>query len=164
MQCPAHVACSETEGKFSRMMESMRKDVEVTFGILKGRFRILKYGFRLSSEKDIDNVVHACCTLHNMLLKWDGLDIWERGVDYMNDDGHVDVDILARILSEDGSRANSQRRRAAEMGDFSLFEGAEAVRGPTQVAYDTFRSKLLDNFAYKYSRNRIIWPTRVSNV
>jgi hypothetical protein len=30
--------------RFSEWMESMRKDVECTFGILKGRFLLLKYG------------------------------------------------------------------------------------------------------------------------
>lgn len=32
------------ELRFSDWLESMRKDVECTFGILKGRFRLLKTG------------------------------------------------------------------------------------------------------------------------
>ena len=32
--------------QFSEWLESMRKDVECLFGIMKGRFLILRYGFR----------------------------------------------------------------------------------------------------------------------
>ena len=59
----------------------MRKDVECTFGILKGRWRILKYGLRLHSLMNADNVWKTCCALHNMLLEVDGLAAgWENGV------------------------------------------------------------------------------------
>ena len=59
---------------FSEWLESMRKDMECTFGILKSRFSILKYGIRLRSLNQCDNVWLACCALHNMLLKIDGYD------------------------------------------------------------------------------------------
>ena len=36
-----------TEIRFSEWLESLRKDVECTYGILKGRWRILKHGIRL---------------------------------------------------------------------------------------------------------------------
>lgn len=52
----------------------MRKDVECTFGILKGRFRILKTGIRLHSTQSVDRIWATCCALHNMLLEVDGLD------------------------------------------------------------------------------------------
>ena len=52
----------------------MRKDVECAFGILKGRFRILKAGVRLHSIRSVDMVWLTCCALHNMLLEVDGLD------------------------------------------------------------------------------------------
>ncbi len=49
----------------------MRKDVECTFGILKGRWRILK----------ADYIWLTCCALHNWLLDIDGMnEIWVSGV------------------------------------------------------------------------------------
>ena len=51
----------------------MRKDVECTFGILKGRFRLLKAGVRLDGINAVDNVWFTCCALHNWLLDIDGL-------------------------------------------------------------------------------------------
>ena len=35
--------------RFSEWLESMRKDVECTFGIMKGRFCTLRYGVRFQS-------------------------------------------------------------------------------------------------------------------
>ena len=64
-----------SECEWSGLMESMRKDVERTFGSLKGRFRILKYGFPLNNKETVDNTVFTCMILHNMLLKWDNLDV-----------------------------------------------------------------------------------------
>ena len=62
------------EVRWSEWVESMRKDVECTFGILKGRWRILKTGVRLHSIESVDMIWATCCALHNMLLEVDGLD------------------------------------------------------------------------------------------
>ena len=62
-----------TETRFSDWVASMRKDVECTFGILKGRWRYLKYGLRLHSLMKSDSILKTCCALHNMLLDADRL-------------------------------------------------------------------------------------------
>jgi hypothetical protein len=59
--------------RWSELMESMRKDVECTFGILKGQFRILKAGIRVHGVDSTDNIWMTCCAIHNMLLEIDGL-------------------------------------------------------------------------------------------
>lgn len=69
------------EMRFSEWLESLRKDVECTFGILKGRWRILKTGVRLHNTAAADDVWLTCCALHNMLLEVDGLSKgWRSGV------------------------------------------------------------------------------------
>ncbi len=61
----------------------MCKDVECTFGILKGRWRILKSGVPISGVDSVDCVWFTCCALHNWLLDIDGLsEKWEDGVRY----------------------------------------------------------------------------------
>ena len=60
--------------RFSEWLESMRKDVECTFGILKQRFTILRNGIRLDKIKFCDEIWLTCCALHNILLKIDGYD------------------------------------------------------------------------------------------
>jgi hypothetical protein len=71
----------QNEIRWSQWLESMRKDVECTFGILKGRWRILKAGVRVHGVEKCDQIWLTCCALHNWLLDTDGLDKrWEAGV------------------------------------------------------------------------------------
>lgn len=58
--------------KWAAMIESVRKDIEGVFGILKSRFAILKHFNRMHHQRDVDNVFVTCCILHNMLLKDNG--------------------------------------------------------------------------------------------
>jgi hypothetical protein len=67
---------------WSEWVESCRKDVECTFGIMKNRFRILKNPLQYHSFKDIENIFIACCMLHNIILQVDNLEAWERDVDW----------------------------------------------------------------------------------
>ena len=57
----------------------MRKDVECTFGILNGQWRILKSGIRLAGAVEkADKIFLTCCALHNWLLDVAGLSApWE---------------------------------------------------------------------------------------
>ena len=63
---------SETNGPFetcySANLESVRKDVECVFGILKGRFGYLDSGFKHRRIVVCEMVFVACCVLHNMML------------------------------------------------------------------------------------------------
>lgn len=78
------------EIRWSKWVESMRKDVECTFGILKGRFRILKAGVRLDGINAVDNVWFTCCALHNWLLDIDGLTgEWRDGVPVSDWEGNM---------------------------------------------------------------------------
>ena len=52
--------------------------MECAFGILKGRWRILKTGIRVQGIEAVNKVWLTCCALHNWLLEIDGLDSdWE---------------------------------------------------------------------------------------
>ena len=62
------------EDRWSENVESVRKDVECIFGILKKRFLILKHPIRLAKEQQIERLFVTCCVLHNLLLEYDGLD------------------------------------------------------------------------------------------
>ena len=60
--------------QFYEWSESMRKDVECLFGIMKVRFTLLQYGFRFHSIENYDKMWLTCFALHNLLLNVDGLD------------------------------------------------------------------------------------------
>jgi hypothetical protein len=90
--------------KWSKQIESVRKDVECTFGILKKRFLILKHALRIHDPQKIERVFVTCCVLHNMLLEYDGLD------DKWIED---DEDIMPEygIFEEAAEERTSRRRR-----------------------------------------------------
>ena len=78
---PFGVSNNINEIQWFKWLESMRKDVKCTFGILKGRWRILKSGVRLHGVDAVDSVWFTCCALHNWLLEVDGLtEEWVDGV------------------------------------------------------------------------------------
>ena len=77
---PFKMSSDYREIRWSEWLESMHKDVECTFGILKGQWRILKTGIRVHGTEAMDNIWCTCCALHNFLLEVDGLDEnWEEG-------------------------------------------------------------------------------------
>ncbi|KAL7503479.1 hypothetical protein ACHAWX_000589 [Stephanocyclus meneghinianus] len=62
------------ELRWSKWVESMRKNIKCTFGVLKDCWRILKTGIRVQGVESCDKVRLTCCALHNWLLETDGLD------------------------------------------------------------------------------------------
>ena len=56
------------EGSFSALLESVRKDIECVFGIMKKRYRMLKYGIRFRNMLDAEKLFVCCAILHNMDL------------------------------------------------------------------------------------------------
>ena len=56
------------EGFFSTNLESVRKDVECTFGILKKRWNMLNAGLHYRDIKVCEKIFVTCCCLHNFLL------------------------------------------------------------------------------------------------
>ena len=64
---PIKARFGEKEIFWSEWLESVRKDVECVFGILKGRFRILRGRMQQHHAKDIKNIFITCCILHNMI-------------------------------------------------------------------------------------------------
>ena len=58
--------------KCAAMIESVRKDIEGVFGILKRRFHYLKVFNKMRHHINIDRAFTTCCILHNILLEEDG--------------------------------------------------------------------------------------------
>jgi len=91
LQCPRSHDPRKYIRDWSGVLESIRKDVECVFGILKGRFRILKLPFEFENEAHIDNVFYTCCVLHNQIQRIKGFDnVWREDVDWRGAGGeHV---------------------------------------------------------------------------
>ena len=64
LQCPWKTPGTSHAQVYSKQLESVRKDGECFFGILKGRFRILKSTILFHEEGYISNMFKACYVLH----------------------------------------------------------------------------------------------------
>jgi hypothetical protein len=88
--CPLKHTSKLAHTLWSCQLESVRKDVECTFGVLKVRFRILKHPLPYMAKdwvtyrSRIDNIVWTCCVLHNLLLRHDGLEFLWTKADYLS--------------------------------------------------------------------------------
>ena len=67
--CP-YAGCenSSLEGFFSTNLESVRKDVECTFGILKKRWQVLNDGLDFRDINKCERIFNARCCLNNFML------------------------------------------------------------------------------------------------
>ena len=64
---------SPTMQQWSAKLESVRKDIEGLFGILKKRFKFLKNFNVLQMQSGIDNAfTSTCCIVHSIQLEHDG--------------------------------------------------------------------------------------------
>jgi hypothetical protein len=64
---PNKYSSEEGERLLSRTIESLRKDIECAFGILKKRWKCLKHPIYLKRKRDVDCIFITCCILSNML-------------------------------------------------------------------------------------------------
>jgi hypothetical protein len=138
----------------SKHIESLRKDVECTFGILKRRFMILKHAVRLHNIEDLEHVFRTCCILHNILLAHDGRDDWEAIYDDDPDDDCLDdltdfvlpVDTNGRTSFGRGERRSYQDREAV---------GEAFVDETAKDAFMTRRDDLIEHYSALCDRREI---------
>ena len=158
----------------------MRKDVECTFGILKGHFRILKSGITIHGIEATDQIWMTCCALHNFLLEEDGLDDrWDMNK-YMESLGHHDDHDIRRFLETCNGRVSQTQRQfdTSDMGAGSDVQRNCSTNAESQesdgvpepnpngaikvqtLSLPYFRQKLIQNFDILWETNRIQWPSR----
>jgi len=184
-QAPSKINNLLTEQRLSDWIESFRKDSECVFGILKGRWRVLKTGLRVEGAAAADRIWLTCCALHNMLLNIDGLDKqWEEGVasDWEGELGANDPDecrahapfAIRRLnnpeLEDFGSRQHEESvsqirdpKDCVGVQDDVVTNIRTADDGAVYVnslSYKEFRDCLLVNFDILHRQHKIRWPTR----
>lgn len=153
---------------FSRHLESIRKDIECCFGILKGRWRILKIPVLFQSQSAVDNIFKTCCVLHNIILTFDGLDKrWEETVKWDGVDGEHCFQDLGKVItvSVGSGRGNDWIRRLEMRVTASLDLSANNRHYSSPVLEDVefceshtlLRQKLIVNFKKQMEANEVQW-------
>jgi len=163
----------------------MRKDVECTFGILKGRWRILKTGICVHCVDKVDAIWLTCCALHNWLLDIDGLsDKWNDGVlvsDWDGELGQMDFDGLVESIPNSIARLSTNldpcNYDLSNMGpgedvvgeichgdrgeEEEIEHGVMTCVNSMSLVY--FRRQLVVHFSIMFAQNLIKWPRNRSD-
>ena len=63
--------------RWSSSMESARKDVDCTFGILKKRFLFFLNPIEIHLSEKIEDAFRTCVAIHDWLHYYDGWGNWE---------------------------------------------------------------------------------------
>lgn len=145
---------------WSEMNESLRKDVECLFGILKQEFAILKYGCRFSSLSLVDDIFQTCCAMHNQRKVISGSDQpW-------------DTFILPPDIDGDMTRSRPDVFRRMEENERFEEEGGGIGSGEHEIIHDDFvlphlsdshatvKNRLITHFKVASSKNEVFWPRR----
>lgn len=163
------------EQLWSKWVESIRKDVECVFGILKGRFRVLKAGIFLHKTDAADAIWLTCCALHNFLLEVDGLDKrWQEGIEseYERAYGRLTADDFPHSfgLSQNHNDIDTSGMGCGRDVDNSLpiphdttmnqVPSGTSIRIVRNLNRDFFRDRLIEHFAILLRRKKIRWPSR----
>ena len=145
--------------RWSQWLESMRKDVECTFGILKKRFTILDKGVEARNIGSADKVWMTCCALHNMLLEVDGYaEMWEGSIASVPTTGGIICFAISRLHDVIGEIPEGER--VEQNGEIN--SGNDAIREVRKMTQDAFRKKLVEHFDIMFNEYAIVWPTRIS--
>ncbi|CAB1097890.1 unnamed protein product [Ectocarpus sp. CCAP 1310/34] len=140
---PSKYPIDQNDLAFSKRLESVRKDVECFFGIVKGRFRILKLSIPYHKQEDIDNVFFTCCILHNMLHSYDNKSEMEEEPNWAGNAGlHNAWEHNPSLdLSSVGAKGSSASTEDVEV----------------ESGFNTRRKQLIASFVYRKSKNDIAW-------
>lgn len=145
---PIHHPTTVQEKEYSKLQESVRKDVERCFGVLQSRFEILRRENRRWDVNEVARISETCVILHNMLVKMveDGDIQMEDGEDIITEllEDHLENTHGAHGLGSDtdnGSGDNELTMTQAEdmlLSEFSI---------TTRVGFETLRKELVDMFS-----------------
>jgi Plant transposon protein len=177
--------------RFSEWIESMRKDVECTFGIMKGRFRVLKTGVRLHGIGVTDKIWLTCCALHNFFLHEDGLseawdtttNIWE--TDYSDHDPEyvnnyapdyiiqnttnlatLDLSGMGPGTDNQWPDDNTNMIIEEEQNDNGNHNDNNLIvdNDLNTLSYETFRAALVEHLNILHEQKLLVWPKRMKEV
>ena len=171
LQCSIKYTSIPKNSLWSKWVESVRKDVECTFGILKGRFRCLKLPIYNHDKDTVDDMFFACCILHNMLLTEDGYDKrWEENMNWSGQAGHHDAIDIPTIFK----RHHNRTEASLPTLNFSLMDINSVinqyaivhsdVKEEIELTQEILRNKLIKHFFYKCDKGKINWLSeRITN-
>ena len=131
-------------------VESLRKDVECAFGILKKRFRCIKLPFQWKDMRDCEHVFVTCCMLHNMLLD-----------NRMRLHGGWSLDDVPPPYYRDPNDANPRTNLHRATDATNFFELVRVFGADNEVevsgGYHEWRRRYIDHYYHTWVHKKTKW-------
>jgi hypothetical protein len=160
---PTHAFWSQDEVRWSEFLESIRKDVECFFGILKNRFRYCLGPIETRDFSVIESAFKCCAMLHNMILDYDRgfhekCSVWEN-IDWETLDPDAPDDLIEEMLHE------SREQRMQESVVPFLPVPADATQATVIIANNEhdhmiLKELLITSFTQQFKMGQVYWPRR----
>jgi hypothetical protein len=163
LQCPIKHTPDMDEIRWSEFAESIRKDVECSFGILKKRFQLLKNGINWHNKTDIDHAVFSCVILHNMLHEFDGYDErWENELYNAHNDKEEQAmldKIRKRVVrtAENKDDYSTVGRLFANINNIQLASSLDEGDIEYSDKFEDLRHKLVKHITNQYLEGKLEW-------
>jgi hypothetical protein len=163
---PMSQGCGRNEIIWSEWLESIRKDVECTFGMLKQRFRFFLNSIQYHSFFLIENAFKCACMLHNMMITYNGMDIfeWEKTVDWstvdpdLEDDAYEEEKDDSTLPDEDIGEEYLPLQPAPIITHTTL--PGRQFNASSAADYIVLRERLVTHFRHNYELGMVRWPGR----
>ena len=149
LMCPFKTTSKEMLVLWSKILESIREDVEWLFHVLKKRFRVLKVRLQFRETTFNEDIFFTCCVLHNMLLKHDK----------QFKDGNFRVGVTTNLPPHRRPTIliNNVWRLLRQNDDFSVCGGCSGFSDDTVTEIDSdfnsMRRELAEHTYYLFLRN-----------
>jgi len=140
--------------RWSKRLESIRKDSECCFGRGKSRFACMRHGPATADLQYFDESVFACAMLHNQLIRADGLSNPRTHMHYWKP-ANTDLD-SQRIANE---HAAGRSGFGYEHPVNNAAVGNETV-AEVQSEYIELQLKLVEHFKRKWESGTLLWPKK----
>ena len=163
MMAPSKRAADVQDYNWSEMLESLRKDIECLFGMMKQEFAILKYGRRFNSLEVMDEIFLTCCAIHNQRRVIAGTDMPWTSEERHDDEGNLSQKPAAvwRRLSEQNRLETflvDNESGGLGMGDYRVLQDEEPAE--PILTYDAVKQRLITHFDVANKKKEVFWPTR----
>ena len=140
---------------WSEWLESTRKDVERSFGILKGRFLIFTSPIRFHGVAVVDRIWLTCCALHNYLLTFD-YNI------HPTDENYLDLPDASTMRYIENIPADFLKDQLHD--DPTYRNGCGLTIPIKKLQFETFRSRLVRHFAICKCNGLAVWDKETDDL
>lgn len=156
--------------QFSEMLESLRKDVECVFGILKQKFAILKTGFRVSSTEVMNNVFLTCCSIYMWRKNFEGRnkpwnlqlarckngDVQNHDDEEESSDSEIDADDETTENTISKKKENEKKKFAMKFGIPTGFSSINSVYA-LDVTFSQRKALMIKHFDTALKLDLVYW-------